>query len=85
MLTVIIAESSRFRGSPSPGLAALRFSSAGYWHAAVIPAQMQPLLCVFRTTAQKRGKAVADELAHNQRGVGALDAGNGQDLPGDAV
>jgi hypothetical protein len=33
----------------------------------------------------QRGDAVADELAHNECGVGPLHAGDRQDLPGDAV
>lgn len=38
-----------------------------------------------RDPAQQRGDAVADELAHDERGAGALDAGDRQDVPGDAV
>jgi hypothetical protein len=34
---------------------------------------------------QQRRDPVADEFAHDECGVGALDAGDGGDLPGDAV
>lgn len=35
--------------------------------------------------AQERGDPVVDQLPHDERGCGAFDTGNGQDLTGDAV
>ncbi len=57
----------------------------GTWAAVPAPARPLELAWPLGAAPQQRGDAVADEFAHDECGVGALDAGDREDLPGDAV